>query len=244
MASPSLSALRCWERWCAASPAGPGPGRRARRGCCGRHAGAGGQHALLAQRVAVVPGDAGVAAGRGTPWSTGTVVVSGVVISPGSSRRGRLCSAVRPASSATQVAQRPKTVKWARSSDETALALESRRRAASTRSGSASTTLPQRVADDVDVLVLGRAVGRRAVAEVGVPDEAELLEQLERAVDGGDVDAGHRLADLLRRGVAELAHGGQHLLALRRDAQPAARAGARRGSSAMAPRRDGPCRPS
>ena len=44
------------------------------------------------------------------------------------------------------------------------------------------------------------------MAEVGVADQAELLEQLEGAVDGGDVDAGRRAADrrddLLRRGVA------------------------------------------
>ena len=45
------------------------------------------------------------------------------------------------------------------------------------------------VTHDVHVLVLDRTVGRRAVPEVGVPDEAEFLEHLEVAVDRGDVDA-------------------------------------------------------
>ena len=99
---------------------------------------------------------------------------------------------------------------------------------ASTSVGSASTTAAARVADDMDVLVLGRPVRRCAVAEVGVADEAELLEQFEGAVDGGDVDVRNGVADLLGRGVAERAHGGEHLLALRRSRaargpQPAAR---------------------
>jgi hypothetical protein len=77
------------------------------------------------------------------------------------------------------------------------------------------------VADNVDVLVVGRTECRRAVAEVGVPDQADLLEHFEGAVDGGDLDAGHFVADLLRRGVSETAHRRQHLLALRRHAQAA-----------------------
>ena len=45
-------------------------------------------------------------------------------------------------------------------------------------------------ADQVEVVVAGRrVVGRRTVTEVGVGDQAELLEQLEGAVDGRDVDA-------------------------------------------------------
>src|SRR4051812_4098762 len=43
--------------------------------------------------------------------------------------------------------------------------------------------------DQMDVLgSRGRVVGRRAMAEVRVLDQAELLEQLQRAVDRGDVD--------------------------------------------------------
>jgi len=79
----------------------------------------------------------------------------------------------------------------------------------------------------VDVVVLGRAVRRRAVAEVRVPDELQLLEQLERPVHGGDVHARHAFADLLRGRVAELAHGREHPLALRRDPQPAGAQGRR-----------------
>jgi hypothetical protein len=64
-----------------------------------------------------------------------------------------------------------------------------------------------------------RVVGRRAVAEVGVGDQVELLQELEGAVDGRDVhpaggllDAG---ADLVGRPVAHRGHGLQHELALR-----------------------------
>jgi 4-amino-4-deoxychorismate lyase len=77
------------------------------------------------------------------------------------------------------------------------------------------------VADDVHVLVLGRPVRRGPMTEVGVPDEPDLLQQLQRPVDGGDVDAVHALADALRGGVAEGAHRGQHLLALRGQPQAA-----------------------
>src|SRR3954447_16456590 len=44
-------------------------------------------------------------------------------------------------------------------------------------------------ADGVGVLVAGcRVVGRRPVGEVRVPDQAELVEELEGSVDGGEVD--------------------------------------------------------
>ena len=44
-------------------------------------------------------------------------------------------------------------------------------------------------ADDVQVgRVLGEVVARRPVVDVGVPDQAELLQRLERAVDGGGAD--------------------------------------------------------
>ena len=56
-------------------------------------------------------------------------------------------------------------------------------------SGSTEMTRLTIPADQVEVLVVGhRVVGRRAVAEVGVADQAELLEHLERAVDRRDVD--------------------------------------------------------
>lgn len=97
---------------------------------------------------------------------------------------------------------------------------------------------PARMADDMDVLVLGRPVGRCAVTEVRVPDEPDLLEQFERAVDGRDVDVVDRLADLLGSCVAEGAHRSQHLLALRRHAQaagPQARGQIQRGSRSRLP---------
>lgn len=77
------------------------------------------------------------------------------------------------------------------------------------------------VADDVDVLVLGGAVARSAVAEVGVGDQAEALEQLYGAVDRGHVHIGEAGRDLLRGGVTQRAHGIEHALALRGHAQPA-----------------------
>ena len=55
---------------------------------------------------------------------------------------------------------------------------------------------------------------------MGVPHQSQLLEQFEGAVDGGDVDPGHRVADLLRGRVAELSHGSKHVIALRRHTQP------------------------
>jgi hypothetical protein len=65
----------------------------------------------------------------------------------------------------------------------------------------------------------GQVVGRRPVPEVGVGDHADLLEQLERAVDGRDVDPARGLldlgADLLRGGVIEPRHRLQDELTLR-----------------------------
>ncbi len=71
--------------------------------------------------------------------------------------------------------------------------------------------------------MLGEVVARRPVVDVGVPDQAELLQGLERAVDGGGghgirTVGGHGIHDLVGGGVAEPAHGGQHALALRRQA--------------------------
>ena len=70
------------------------------------------------------------------------------------------------------------------------------------------------------VVVIRGVVRRRAVAEVGVRDEAELFEQFERPVDGGDVDAAggrtYPLGDLVRRGVPERGAGLEDELALRR----------------------------
>src|SRR3954454_24983494 len=44
------------------------------------------------------------------------------------------------------------------------------------------------VANDMHVVVLGGTESGCAVVEMGVSHEPELLEQLERAVDGGEVD--------------------------------------------------------
>ncbi|GIF24194.1 hypothetical protein Ate02nite_69240 [Paractinoplanes tereljensis] len=61
--------------------------------------------------------------------------------------------------------------------------------------------------------------------QVGVIDQPELFEQLEGAIDGGDVDPGDPLTDrgvhLLGRGVTEIMHRLQDELALRREPQPA-----------------------
>src|SRR6266511_5499868 len=74
-------------------------------------------------------------------------------------------------------------------------------------------------ADKVQVFILGRVVRRGAVVKVGVPDQAELLEQLQGAVDRGDVDrrcgALHLGGQPVRRRVAQPAHRVQHELALR-----------------------------
>ena len=75
-------------------------------------------------------------------------------------------------------------------------------------------------ADQVDVLGLGReVVAGRSVAQVGVADEAELLEQFQGPVDRGDVDpAGplvHLGEDLLRRCVVQSRNGLENELTLR-----------------------------
>ena len=76
------------------------------------------------------------------------------------------------------------------------------------------------VADDVDVIVLGRSVRGCTVPEVCMSNEPDLLQQFERPIDGGDVDTVDRFADLLGRCVAERAHGVQYLLALRSHPKP------------------------
>jgi hypothetical protein len=67
-------------------------------------------------------------------------------------------------------------------------------------------------------------VGGCPVREVGVGDEAELLEQLQRPVDRGDVHTGsrpgYRGVHLIRGGVAEGVDRLQHQLALRGEAKP------------------------
>lgn len=66
------------------------------------------------------------------------------------------------------------------------------------------------MADQVNVLVFVRGVGRRTVPEMGVPHQIHLLEQVERAVDRGDVDrrrgASNVLAHLFWSGVSHAAH--------------------------------------
>src|SRR3954447_15200507 len=63
-------------------------------------------------------------------------------------------------------------------------------------------------ADEMEMVgIVGRVVGRCAVAEVRVRYQTELFEQLERAIDGRQVDAGRRttdfFGDLVRCRVAE-----------------------------------------
>lgn len=75
----------------------------------------------------------------------------------------------------------------------------------------------------MDVLGVVRDVIRRcAVAQVGVRNESELFEQIERAVDGGDVDAGRSFAhfgdDLIGSGMPETGDGFKDELPLRSEA--------------------------
>lgn len=81
-------------------------------------------------------------------------------------------------------------------------------------------------ADQVHVLGLVRVVVRRgSVRQVGVGDQVELLEQLERAIDGGDVHTrgllAHGVVYLFGRGMAEPAHRVEDQLALRGQPQAA-----------------------
>ena len=73
--------------------------------------------------------------------------------------------------------------------------------------------------------------------QMGVLDQAELLEQLQGAVHRGDVDLRAGLSDLVRRRVAEVADRGQHLQALRRDPQAASAQPGRQLVLALAHRR-------
>jgi hypothetical protein len=75
------------------------------------------------------------------------------------------------------------------------------------------------MADDMDVIVLGRAETRGAVTEVCVPDQSDLLQDFEIAVDRSDVHSRNRLTDLLRRRMSKPAYRGQHLVSLRGDPQ-------------------------
>src|SRR5258708_805627 len=79
------------------------------------------------------------------------------------------------------------------------------------------------LADEMHVIaVTGQVVRGRAVIEVVVSDQPEVVEQFQRPVDRRDVDAAGRLLDggrdLLGSGVVELADRLQHELPLRRDA--------------------------
>jgi hypothetical protein len=80
--------------------------------------------------------------------------------------------------------------------------------------------LPAIPADQVEVLVVAHRVVRRgAVGQVRVPHQPELLEHLEGAVDGRDVQRRRALADLrehlVRRRVAEGVDGVEDQLPLR-----------------------------
>ena len=129
--------------------------------------------ALLAQRVAVVGGHraavdarrrpAGPAGARG--WSSVSV--------PARSR---------------QAAHVPDSATWPTSTVKPRSA--ARRSAAASSSPGRPRRSRRTRADDVQVRVLGGVVDRRALAQVGVPHQAEPLEQLEVAVDGRGVRRG------------------------------------------------------
>ncbi len=80
------------------------------------------------------------------------------------------------------------------------------------------------VAHQVHVLMRLGGVARRTVPEVGVSDQFEALQQVERAVDGGDVDCRCDSLDVfanpLRGGVLQLPHRVEHELALRGHPHP------------------------
>jgi hypothetical protein len=83
--------------------------------------------------------------------------------------------------------------------------------------------LPAPVADEVHVLGLGsQVVSGGTVEQVRVRHEPELLEQLERPVDGGHIDGAGGLPYVgeyfLRSSVLQPRNGLEHQLALRRDA--------------------------
>ncbi len=75
------------------------------------------------------------------------------------------------------------------------------------------------VADNVDMFVVGQPKRRGPVAEVGVPQQAQLLEQLNGPVDGRGVHIGDGRADAFRGGVLKRTDRLQHLLALRSHSQ-------------------------
>lgn len=79
------------------------------------------------------------------------------------------------------------------------------------------------VANQMHMFVVTRRIGRRAVTEMRVVDQTQLLQQVQRPVHGGDVDGWRdpldALADLLGGGMPKLTHGVEDQLALRRHAQ-------------------------
>lgn len=72
--------------------------------------------------------------------------------------------------------------------------------------------------------VTGEVVERRAVRQVGVPDEAEAFQQVKGAIHRGDVHSGDpvtdRFMDLFGRRVTEGGDGVEYELALRGDSEP------------------------
>lgn len=71
------------------------------------------------------------------------------------------------------------------------------------------------VAHHMDVVVCGQPVRRRAVAEVRVRQQPDLLENFERSIHGGEIDIGRCVSHLIRRRVHEGNHGIHNALALR-----------------------------
>lgn len=82
-------------------------------------------------------------------------------------------------------------------------------------------------ADHVHMLIIatGRVIGRRTMRQMHMCHQIELFQKLQRPIDRRDIDAwrtgDYSRMDLLRRGMAETAHGVEHQFALWRQSQPA-----------------------
>ena len=232
MASPSASSATCWEQMECSQPSRSAPGHAQHVAVAAvDHAGAGGEHALLAQRVAVVPGDAGVAAGAGHGavqvggHRHGFIVRGGAFVPP---------RAVAAAAEHREV----RAVEH-----ETALVVQPRVQVVD-QVGSASTTTRSRGTRRgcARPRPAGRTARRARGGRAGRTRAPRAARACGRRWSGRRRD---RLADLLGRGVAELADRREHLLALRRHAQPArAQPGGEVGAGCRLVRGGRPSRPS
>ena len=187
---PSRS--RCWlVRLCSqVSRSAPGTATTS-RSLRSTRPGALGEQPLLAQRVAVVGGDRRRPRRRPRPGA----------------RPGVRRSCVLRSGSFAARAARPGERHVTHVDGETQIGRQTFRRAVEqVRRGRGD--LAAGLADDVQVRVLGGVVDRRALAQVGVPDQAEPLEQLEVAVDGRGVGRGAARAGLLAQPRADRLGGG------------------------------------